>query len=199
MERFIIRNHINGSSLFSGQYKCFKDCLEDAHINRVSLRYADLRNQNLSNLQLDEADLSHALFAGSNLAGANLSDGSFTGSDFSSCDLYNACFAYSDLTGCNFEYAGFGATDIAGCNISRSRFAALSCFSLNFTQVENMNACIYKSGDGAKAIMSKPPVVISGLSVSPVVILDDMAYCGDQRIHENSFVGLLNIRAAAKS
>jgi uncharacterized protein YjbI with pentapeptide repeats len=195
MQQFFIHTHTDHSTLFSGHFENFKECLESANEQRISLRFADLRNQNLCHAQLDEGDFSQALFTGSNLTGANLSEGIFKGADFSNCDLYNACFAYSDLSCCRFEYAGFGATDFAGCDISSASFASLSCFSLNFAHVQTMDSCTYRSSDGRKITMSKPPIVIHGLANAPIILLDQAAYCGNQILSHQNFLGFLKIAA----
>lgn len=174
MRIYNILSRQNNKMLFEGQFGSFVECLERAVEENIDLGHADLRQRNLSNASLDDAWLTHADFTGANLGGANLSEARLSGARFTNAGLYNTCLAYSDMQHCRFEHAGFGATDIAGSNISFSRFAGLSCFSLDFTQVSAMKGCRFESPCAVHSVhTSCPPVVITGLHTTPLVIIED--------------------------
>lgn len=172
MKHYEIKSTKTGAILFQGQYPNFNACLEDAISSRIPLPYANLQNRNLSNANFDDAILPHADFSGSNLTGTNLSESYLKGAIFAGAALYNTCMSHSNLRACDFTNASFGATDIAGTIISQSQFSTLSCFSLDFTHVRQMDACIFIGNDGRFSTMSKPPIVIKGLTNKPVILMD---------------------------
>ena len=185
MNTYHIRSYKTGEPLFSGPYGNFNACLEAAAATQTPLAYADLRHRNLSNLMLDGIHLPHADFSYSNLTGANLSEARLPGALFHHTDLYNTCMAYADLSACNFEETNFGATDIVQSNISGATFSSLSCFSLDFNLVKDMQGCIFKTLHGAPARMSKPPIVIKGLHPNPLVFMDEIVAVGHRILRDS--------------
>ena len=173
MQYFTINRHTDNSEIFSGYYKSFTDCLEDAVKKQTDLTYINLKNQNLSNANLDGADMAGALLSGTNLTGANLSESNLSEAIFYNCSLYNTCFCYSNLQGCNFSGASFGATLIEGADIQNSIFSTSSCFDLDFCLTENMDGCLFSTIDGAMHKMSNYPIVLKGLMNKHIIVLDN--------------------------
>lgn len=172
MRNYIIHTTDENLALFKGQFTNFKDCLEQAVKNRITLERADLRNKNLTNANLDDAIMPGADLSGSNLSGANLSEAYLRGSNFSGAALYNTCMNDSNISACNFADASFGATDIHGTIISDSQFSTLSCFTLDFPRTRQMSGCIFINPDGRICTMSKPPIVIRGAGNDPIILMD---------------------------
>lgn len=163
---------INKKTIYSGHFKSFAACAEDAHRNGVSLRYADFRFKPLTNVMLDDADLSHADFSGANLSGANLSDCIAPYAVFDGADLYNCCFACSDLRHARFFHASFGGTDFSGADISGCHFAGQSCLDIDFTRAKDMQDCLYLShcSDSRTPYrFSSPPLIVKGLAETVLV------------------------------
>jgi len=178
MKHYQIRSRDKHTVLFEGFFENFKTCLETAVAGKAILNHADLSNRNLSNANLDDAIMPGADFSNANLTGANMSEAYFKDCRFSGAALYNTCFYDSNLTGCDFSDASFGATDIFGTIISHSRFSTLSCFSLDFQAVENMDGCVFKNRDGRICRMSRPPLVVKGLGRKPIIFMDDHVKAG---------------------
>ncbi len=173
MQYFTINKHTDNSEIFSGYYKSFTDCIEDAVKKQTNLTYINLKNQNLTNANLDGAEMAGALLSGANLTGANLSESNLSNAILYNCALYNTCLCYSNLQGCNFSGASFGATLIEGADIQNSIFSTLSCFDLEFRLTENMTGCLFTTIDGAMHKMSNYPIVLKGLINKHIIVLDN--------------------------
>lgn len=167
-----------GVLLYRGRFRSFTEALEKAVAEKIDLADADLSHRNLSGAALDDARLARARFTNANLSGANLSEAQLSGADFTGAALYNSCFAWSDLRHCNFEDSSFGGTDITGAQLSGSLFSTLSCFQLDFSQVQNMEGCVFKDLGGQICAMNKPPIVIQGLLPAPIVFMDQHVRIG---------------------
>jgi uncharacterized protein YjbI with pentapeptide repeats len=167
----IISSH-NGRTLYEGSFESFKHCLEQGVIDRANLAGANLKNYNLSNACLDDGLLTGADFSGCNLTGANLSEARLRGALFCGADLYNTCLAYADVKSCDFTDAMFGATDITGADISNALFSTLSCFTLDFPSAASLQNCRFTNDAGQEFFWSRPPVVIRGLGLKPVIFTD---------------------------
>ncbi len=182
MKHYQIRSIEKRTILFEGFFENFKTCLENAVADKAILNHADLTNRNLTNVNLDDAIMPGANFTNSNLTGANMSEAYFKDARFNGAALYNTCFYDSNLTGCDFTDASFGATDIFGTIISNARFSTLSCFTLDFQSVRNMDGCLYISRDGHICRMSKPPLVVHGYTRKPIIFMDDHVKAGHNLI-----------------
>jgi len=173
MKLYTIISLKTNQPLFEAQANSFIDCLETAANEGVSLHYADLSHQNLSNANLDDADLQNADFSHSNLTGANLSEARLQDCSFNGATMVNSCLAYSNLTHGEFLYSQFGATDITGASLEHAHFAGLSCFSLPFIQAATLHGSRYFYGDNDHGYtMNKAPIVTYGLGPGPLVALD---------------------------
>lgn len=177
--------------LFAGSYASFIHCIEDAVKQRITMPYADLTNRNLSNASLDDAILPHADFTYTNLSGTNISEAYLKGAKFDGAALFNTCLAYSNLRACDFRNASFGATDISGTILSQSQFSTLSCFSLDFTGVKQMDSCLFIGNDGRFSEMSKPPVVIHGIGNKPIILTDTDIRAGHNTIDQEKTMRLM--------
>lgn len=182
MTNYQLRTTKDNTLLFEGDFTSFRACLERAVHLKLNLDHIDLRHKNLSNASLDAAEMRGADFTGANLTGANISESSLAGALFTGAALYNTCLALSDLEGCGFENASFGATDVFGANLSRARFSTLSCFTLDFTRTRAMRGCVFINPDGRVSRMSRPPVVVRGLRLDPVVLMDEDVKAGQNLI-----------------
>lgn len=171
MPRLQIKNYRTGETIFAGRFASAKECVEQACRDHVNLDYADLRHTNLGNAMLDDITMRHARLDYANLTGANLSEAQLSNTSFAYATLHAVCFCYSSLENCNFDNALFGATDITGCALQKSRFSALSAFSLNFRDSARMDNCVYRAAAGTMCPVSRPPLVLKGLSV-PVILMD---------------------------
>ena len=73
MQTYRLR-HRDHTTLFEGDYRNIRDCVEDALARGISLHGADFRNMDLSEINLDGVYICHGDFAGANLTGANMSE-----------------------------------------------------------------------------------------------------------------------------
>nr|MBI1231011.1 hypothetical protein [Cytophagales bacterium] len=172
MYHFILRNHIDNTEIFSGEYASLIACLEDAVSKNIDLSSVDLRHQNLSNANLDGASMPNAHFAGANLTGVNLSEANLRSSIFFNADLYNICMAFSILNGSDFRMAQFGGTIISGALLQNCIFSNLSCFDLDFTSARSITGSCYIAEDGKIHKMSQQPIVVKGFLNSHIIVLD---------------------------
>lgn len=193
MKNCSIRSYKNNRIIFSGNYTSITECIEDAIALNVDLSFVDLRNLDLSNGNFDGAYMPGSLLTGCNLSGANLSESHLRGCEFSFASLYNTCLCYSNLSYSDFLSTNFGATDIAGANISHCQFTTLSCFDLDFWNVQDMNQCIYITPDGITCEMSSRPVIIKGLLHTPVIMMDKVAKIGNTLIPREDIPAITSI------
>ncbi len=173
-----IKNKLDNSVLYEGRHPSLGKCLEAAIYDGKDLSDANLKNACLTNASLDGARLPGADFTGANLTGANLSEANLAGSCFSNATMHNSCLCYSNLSSCAFRYTSFGATDMAGAILNNSVFAGLPTFTLSFHETLSMKNCIYEEINGAKLLMSSPPLVIAGLE-RHLAVLDESLLAGN--------------------
>lgn len=164
--------------LYSGVFENIHVCLERAVAENVDLSHIDLRGFNLSTLNLDNAQMPFADFSNCNLSGTNLSEAKLNSARLTHAALYNTCFAYSEMQACDFSGAHFGGTDMTGCNISFASFTTLSCFNLDFTHMRTMKDCVFINSHGQRTTMSRPPVVVKGMSKKPIIMMKDRVFHG---------------------
>jgi len=195
MTYYQIKNYITNTPIYEGDFKTFSYCLEQAVADNVTLRYADLRHQNLSNANLDGAIITNSTFSGSNLMGANLSEANLCHSTFHNCDLQAACLSYSNLNTCDFRGALFGATLINDTSMEKAKFSTLSCFDLDFFSVVNMDGSTFCNGHDEIYEMSRSPIVIKGLLNTPVIILDKYIKIGSEVFSKAHLPQLTNVLA----
>lgn len=181
MRVFSITSYIDNTILYEGQFSSMKACLEQAVSENTPLRHANLTKLNLANANLDDAALEHAGFKGSNLTGANLSEARLLGSNFTNTSLYNTCLAYSNLQNCDFRHVSFGATDITGSTINNNLFTLGSCPHLDLMHVESMENCIFEHAEDQHRL-SYPPMVLQGVTNTPIILLDTLMIIGDQTL-----------------
>jgi hypothetical protein len=197
MKHIIFKTHDTQDILFEGSFRSEKDALEAAIQDNACLENINLDGLNLRNITLDETTLSGASFVGTNLQGANLSDTKMTSCRFINTDLTSACLAESQMTDCVFDHAEFGNTLIENCVFYRCEFVGASSFNLNFMTTKSMDNCFYMSGignhDNTRVHMTKPPIVISGLSRASIAILDDHVFCGAS-LFKRSDISCFNIK-----
>ncbi len=161
----------DGRTLYCGEFSTFRDCVEAAITHGASLRHADLRRAKLLNAMLDGADLRGADFTGTNLNGANLSEAKLDNALFYGTGLINGVLCESSLKDAQFIDSRFGATLIDSALLDRAHFSGLSTFTLDFTGVRSMRHCRFLNPCGTLCPMTRPPVVIHGLS-RPFIVLD---------------------------
>lgn len=195
MQNYKLQTKDTNKTLFAGFFKDYKTCLEEAVRRRIPLHSINLKNKNLSNANLDDGVFSSADFHGTNLTGANMSECYLNGANFQNASLFNTCFAYSNLSNANFQDASFGATDMAGCIIDNSQFSTLSTFTIDFTKIRQMHDCIFITRNGAISKLSTPPIVISGIGKSPIIMLDEHIFEGHHRIESKQSKRLLEVIA----
>ena len=188
-----IRKYTDNSLIFSGNFSCYKHCIEDAVKNKITLDHVNLAHMNLTNANLDGADMPYADFQGTNLTGANLSEAKLENSNLSNTSLYNTCLAYSQLDKCNFIGTSFGATDITGASLTYSKFSTLSCFDLNFEHAKSIHGCVFKTIENKSFSMTIPPVILKGLFRTPIIILDDIVKIGSRTFPKSNFKNLAHM------
>ena len=172
MQFYTIKRRQTGKIIFSGHFLNFKACVEQAIADKISLFQADLRNTNFLNAELDGGDFRQADFSGSNMSGANASECQMQGANLSAVTLHGAVLCESNFRKTIFDGALFGATDVFGSNLSACRFSTPSAFTLNFSDAKTMTGSQFANSCGTLCQISRPPVVISGLNQT-VVMMDD--------------------------
>ena len=180
MNNYTLKTHSENKNIFSGTYRSFIDCIEDAVKQNINMSHINLSHKNLSNANLDGAHMPFANFKGANLIGANLSECHLKNANFNDTSLYNTCFAYSELQNSQFLGASFGATLIEGCNAQNCTFSTLSCFDLDFHLTRAMDGCTYIDQNYKHHNMSEPPIILKGLLNTPIIVLDKTAKIGGQ-------------------
>lgn len=171
MPRLTLKS-LDGTLLYAGSFSSVRRCVESAVGAGQPLDRADLHLAALSHANLDDLRLCGGSLRGANLSGTNLSDSDLDGTDLREASLQNTCLAYASLRGCWFEGASFGATDLTGADISHARFSGLSTFSLDFTHCRSMDKTCFVSPDGELCPMTRPPLVLRGLTFTPLALLD---------------------------
>lgn len=182
MNNYKIKQTKNGATLYEGVFSSFQACLEQAVIENTNLKGADLRRKNLSAYNLDSAQLSEADFSFSNLNMANLSEGDFAGANFFGASMIGACLAESNFTNANFLSVNFGGNILTRANFDHCLFSTLSSFQLPFADTISMQGCCFYFEDELLFSNSKPPVVVTGLTLDPIIISESSIHLGHRNI-----------------
>lgn len=193
MQHFKLFKYKSSTEIFSGYYKSFTDCLEDAIKQKKNLAHINLKNKDLSNANLDNAFMPSAVLINSNLSGANLSEASLENSIFYNCSLYNTCLSFSNLQSCDFRNANFGATLIDNSNMKNCIFSTLSCFDLDFYFTKDMSGSIFMADDNNIHKMSKHPMVLKVFMNTHIVIFDNSIKIGMRTFPKSILPDLMNI------
>jgi hypothetical protein len=144
---------------------------------------------NLACANLDDAQMAGAILNGTNFNGANLSEGVFDNSDMRMADLSHACLALSSLMNVNMVGASFAITDVTDAIISGCHFSCPSVFTTLFSRAAIFKNCLFMHPDRGALTMSKPPVIVQGLS-RDIVYLDHCVKIG------NDYISKIDIAAA---
>lgn len=172
MQTYRLR-HRDHTTLFEGEYRSTRECVEAALRQGIGLNGASFANLDLSEVNLDGCRLREVDFSGTNLSGANISEAELIQCDFTNASLFNVCFAYSDLSGSIFSYAGLGGADISASILNDCHFAGASSLTLPFHLCANQKGAVFEILSRHCEI-SFPPLVISGLG-NPVALFDNSA------------------------
>ena len=176
-----IRNHLNNTVIFEGDYNSFKECLEDAVHKNIDLSYADLSLKNLTAANIDSAQLLGAKFDFSNLCNINLSEANLRQISFKGTSLLGACFADSDLSESDFTDASFGACLMDNAIMDKCMFNTLSAFELPWMNVKSHHNAIFKTIYGIEIDMSTSRVTIKGLLPAQLTIIANTLLLGHKR------------------
>ena len=182
MKKFSIKQKRTGKILFSGKFKNFKECLEEAVQRKINLSEAQLAYKNLSNINIDNAQLYGADFTNSNLSQANLSEGNFENANFNRANLVGACMSESNFKNANFKNTSFGANILNDAIMDHCIFNTLSAYTLDFYSLRSMLMCSFLHHDKFLFNLSKPPTVVLGKSSYPIIIVEKNAYFGHEEI-----------------
>lgn len=172
MQFYTIKRQHSEKVIFSGHFLNFRACIEQAIADEVSLFQANLRGSNLLNAELDSGDFRQADFSGSNLSGANASECQMQGCNLSGVTLHGTVLCESNFNKAVFDAALFGATDVFGSILSDCYFSTLSAFTLNFSEAKTMTGSHFENPCGTLCPISRPPVVISGLNQT-IIMMDE--------------------------
>ncbi|MFA5753633.1 MAG: pentapeptide repeat-containing protein [Bacteroidales bacterium] len=108
-----IKNRFTGSIILESEKTTWKEAVEEAKANGISMREANLRGADLCEADLREADL-----RGADLRGAGLCEANLRGADLYGANLYGANLREANLYGanlrgaelCNAKFYGKGGT-----------------------------------------------------------------------------------------
>lgn len=175
----------NQAVLFQGIFSSFKDCLEQAVLEKTNLDYADLRQKNLTNANLDGAQLRFCTLQQANLTGTNLSETNLEGANFQNASLFNTCLADSILSHCDFRYAFYGATDVSESYMTHAHFTPERLSNINLKAAKNITPC-YLHIDKTTKTLTSAPFILLGLSTQDVVMNEDGQILSPTS-HKNSF------------
>jgi len=103
-----IKNRFTGSIILESEKTTWKEAVEEAKANGISMRGANLRVANLYGADLRGANLYGADLREAGLRGANLCDADLYGADLYGADLYVADLHGAEL--CNAKFYGKGGT-----------------------------------------------------------------------------------------
>ncbi len=139
-----IKNRLNGSVIFSGDYGSLRECVIDAVRKRADLSGANLSGANLSwvnlsGVNLSGADLSRADLSGVNLSGANLSGVNLSGVKLSGADLSRADLSGADLSGANLFRVNFSGANLSGANLFRANLFRADLSGANLFGAKNVD------------------------------------------------------------
>ncbi|MCB9973611.1 MAG: pentapeptide repeat-containing protein [Rhodospirillales bacterium] len=177
MNLFQLKKTGSEEILYEGVFDTLKACVEAAVCGGICLDYVDLRGANLMNAEMDDSIFNHARFDRANLTGANLSAAQLSGAVFQDAVLYNTCLCEAVMTQAQFFGASFGASDIAWADLTGAMFDTLSSLDLNFSEALMTSSSFFYDRTGTICEMSRPPVVIKGLS-HIVVLFDEYMKVG---------------------
>ena len=181
MQTYQVR-HRDRTTLFSGNYRNLRECIEDACLRGVRLDGADFSHLDLSEINLDGLSITSANFSFTNLTRANLSEAILTDCHFENTSLFNTCLCHSAFTGCRFTDVSCGGTDIAGASFTDCILTGWDLLGLDWTACASMSRTVV-SLRGQSYAMTRPPLVLyAALHEIPsarIAMLDDMVAVGD--------------------
>ena len=122
-----IKNRRNDDVIFEGNFENFRQAVETAVKNKVSLYGANLDGANLSRTDLSGANLIRANMTRADLSGANLSGANLRGANLSGANLDGA-----DLGGANLRGADLTGADLCGANLKNTILEGKSIVSFQF-------------------------------------------------------------------
>jgi uncharacterized protein YjbI with pentapeptide repeats len=93
----------SGKEIYSGKEETLSAAISNAISAGISLRHADLNDENLRIADLRGADLRDADLSDADLSGADLREANLSGADLSGANLSDANLRAADLSGANFR------------------------------------------------------------------------------------------------
>lgn len=156
--------------LFEGDFDSWKDCLESAVDQNVSLDHILLENMDLQSANLDGAQMDYAHVRHCDLRGANLSEVSMIKSKWSGCNMGHACMWETQAIGAQFIQCRMNDVDVAFCDM-RGLMVTCPLFLKNdFSRTTYIGGATYMA-HGSVYPMSRGPLFVQGLT-QDVVFLD---------------------------
>jgi hypothetical protein len=118
------------------RWKISQETLE----NVKTLRFTDLRRENLSGANLTGADLTGAMLAQADLTGANLTGADLTGAMLALADLTRADLTGADLTGADLIQVNLLGANLVGTNLMEAELVSANLNGVNLHDSNVMRA-----------------------------------------------------------
>lgn len=163
--------------IYEAPFRTIKRTAEQAIKEGVNLSFADFRKADLRKAQLDGAILNGACFWGADLSGADISGAYMHGCDLRLAQCMETCFAESIITASDCRGASFSKTIFTGCDLSGSHFSCPTFLHQDLAGSHRLKNCTYLHSGEETCILSRPPVVINGLT-ERIIILDRQIIIG---------------------
>ena len=183
-----IKSALDGCVLFEDDFSTIKKTAENAVKQNIPLPHADFRKADLRSAALDGLNAPGACLWGADLSGTDLAEVYLHGADLRLAHLKEACLADSVLTSCDCRGTVFQRTILTGCDISGSDFSCPSFLAQNFEGIGSMVDCTYHYKGETECRLSRPPVVLTGLT-ERITQLDNHTIIGGTLHETRSYCG----------
>ena len=148
-----IKNRFTENVIFESEKTTWKEAVEEAKANGISMREADLRGADLYVADLYRADLREANLRGADLRGAGLYGVNLYGANLYGANLCEADLREANLRGANLHGADLYRADLYGADL----------YGANLYGAELCNAKFYGKGGTKKLKKSQLPDFLAAL------------------------------------
>lgn len=178
--------------LYEGLHPTYRQAIEYAIKNNVSLDGIDLSDTDLKHINMDGVTICNANFNGANLTGANMSEAEFTNCNFYGADLSNTCLCYSNLSKCNFKYTLLTGMDIAMTSFSFCYFQGLSALLLDYHKAFKLEGLNFTHFEKDIPFSSIPTIIKQGertiIILGKVMFYSDIPHTFDYDLTSKSII-----------
>ncbi len=164
------------STIFRGQFDSWKECLEAAISQGVSLDYLHLEDADIGAANLDGAKMSYARMRRCRLAGANLSETTLIKSEWTDCDMRDVSMSDVSAVGARFLGTRMNGVDVAYADLRATLVSCTEFLKIDVSHSTHLSGSAFVA-QGHVCPMTRGPIFVRGLGLD-TVLLDEHVVLG---------------------